>query len=58
MNNINPFILTLLSTIFTFTITTLGSSIVFFFKKVNKNILDAMLGAAAGIMISASFFHY
>ena len=56
MNNINPFILTLLSTIFTFTITTLGSSIVFFFKKVNKNILDAMLGAAAGIMISASFF--
>lgn len=48
--------LTFLATLFTFTITTLGSALVFFFKKVNKNFLDAMLGFSAGIMIAASFF--
>ena len=49
-------LLTILATLFTFLITTLGSGLVFFFKKVNKNILDAMLGISAGVMISASFF--
>lgn len=48
--------LTFIATLFTFTITTLGSALVFFFKKVNKNFLDAMLGFSAGIMIAASFF--
>ena len=54
--NIDPFILTILATLFTCAITTLGSSIVFFFKKVNKNILDIMLAISSGIMLSASFF--
>ncbi len=54
--NINPFILTIISTFFTFLITTLGSAIVFFFKKTNKNILNIMLSLSAGIMIAASFF--
>ena len=54
--NYNIILLTFLATLFTFLITTLGSSIVFFFKKVNKNVLDAMLGVSAGVMISASFF--
>lgn len=40
----------------TWFITSLGAAIVFFFKKVNKNLLDAMLGLAAGVMIAASFF--
>ena len=48
--------LTFIATLFTFSITTLGSALVFFFKKVNKNFLDAMLGFSAGIMIAASFF--
>ena len=48
--------LTFIATLFMFSITTLGSSLVFFFKKVNKNVLDAMLGVSAGVMISASFF--
>ena len=47
---------TLIATSFTFFVTSLGSSLVFFFKKVNKNILDAMLGVSAGVMIAASFF--
>ena len=46
----------LIATLFTFSITVLGSAIVFFFKKVNKNIMDAMLGFAAGVMIAASFW--
>lgn len=46
----------LIATLFTFGVTILGSAIVFFFKKVNKNIMDAMLGFAAGVMIAASFW--
>lgn len=56
MENINPIILAFLATLFTFSITMIGASIVFFFKKVNKNIMDGMLGFAAGVMIAASFF--
>lgn len=46
----------LIATIFTWSITALGASIVFFFKKINKSIMDAMLGFAAGVMIAASFW--
>lgn len=45
-----------IATIFTWAITALGASLVFFFKKVNKNVMDAMLGFAAGVMIAASFW--
>ena len=45
-----------IATIFTYSITTLGSAIVLLVKKINKNFLDAMLGFSAGIMIAASFF--
>lgn len=54
--NINPVLQALLATLFTFSITLLGASVVFFFKKINKTLLDAMLGFAAGVMIAASFF--
>ncbi len=46
----------LFAALFTWLITTLGAAVVFFFKKVNKTIMDAMLGFAAGVMIAASFF--
>lgn len=45
-----------LATIFTWGITALGASIVFFFKKVNKTVMDGMLGFAAGVMLAASFW--
>lgn len=45
-----------LASLFTWSITTSGASIVFLFKKINKNILDSMLGLSAGIMIAASFW--
>ncbi len=46
----------LLATIFTWSVTALGAAIVFAFRKINKNIMDAMLGFSAGVMIAASFF--
>ena len=54
--NLNYVYQALIATLFTFFITVLGSAIVFFFKKVSKNIMDAMLGFAAGVMTSASYF--
>jgi len=46
----------LLATLFTYLITALGASVVFFFKNVNQKILDLMMGFAAGVMTAASFW--
>lgn len=46
----------LLATIFTWGVTALGAAVVFFFDTVNRKLLDAMLGFAAGVMIAASFW--
>lgn len=54
--NLNPVLQALIACIFTFSITSLGAGLVVFFKNINKNILDAMLGSAAGVMIAASFW--
>ena len=54
--NSNAVIQAFIATLFTWFITTLGSSLVFCFKKVNKLILDIMLSMSAGVMISASFW--
>ena len=54
--NINYVYQALLATLFTYFVTLLGASIVFFFKKINKSIMDAMLGFAAGVMTAASYF--
>ena len=53
---LNPILQALLATIFTYSITALGAALVYFFKKINKNILDSMLGLSAGVMIAASFW--
>jgi ZIP family zinc transporter len=52
----NPVILALAATIFTWLMTALGSGMVFFFKEINKKVLNSMLGFAAGVMIAASFW--
>ena len=54
--NLSSPIQSLIGGIFTFLITSLGAASVFFFKKINRNIMDAFLGIAAGVMIAASFF--
>lgn len=54
--NLNPVIQALLATIMTYLFTMSGSALVFFFRKTNRNMMDAMLGVAGGVMIAASFF--
>ena len=52
----NVILLALLASLFTWGVTALGSSMVFFFKKINQKVLNSMLGFAAGVMIAASFW--
>lgn len=52
----SPVVQALLATLFTWSITALGASLVFLLKKINKTFMDGMLGFAAGVMISASFW--
>ncbi len=53
---INPVLLALFATLFTWGLTALGSGMVFFFKTINTKVLNMMLGFAAGVMIAASFW--
>lgn len=55
-SNLDHTIQALIATIFTWGVTAIGASVVFFFKKINKSVMDAMLGFAAGVMIAASFW--
>ncbi|MDP2814098.1 MAG: ZIP family metal transporter [Erysipelotrichaceae bacterium] len=52
----NPVQQALIGTLFTYGVTALGASLVFFFKSINKTVLNGMLGFAAGVMIAASFW--
>ncbi|MFO7634787.1 MAG: ZIP family metal transporter [Caldilinea sp.] len=54
--DVNPVWLAFLATCFTWGVTALGAATVFFFKTVNRKVLDSMLGFAAGVMIAASFW--
>jgi ZIP family zinc transporter len=54
--NLAPIIQALLATCFTWFVTALGASAVFFFKTINRKVLDGMLGFAAGVMIAASYW--
>lgn len=51
-----PVVQALFGTLFTWGVTALGAGLVFFFKSINKTVLNAMLGFAAGVMIAASFW--
>jgi ZIP family zinc transporter len=56
LENIHPIVQALLGTLFTWGMTALGATAVFFGKKINRKVLDGMLGFAAGVMIAASFW--
>lgn len=56
LKELNPVYLAFLATLFTWGVTALGAALVFFFKKINETVLNAMLGFASGIMIAASFW--
>jgi ZIP family zinc transporter len=53
---LNPVTQALMATLFTWFVTALGASLVFFFKTIHRKMLDGMLGFAAGIMIAASYW--
>ena len=54
--SINPVLAALYATLFTWILTALGASFVFFFKNMNRVVLDGMLGFTGGVMIAASFW--
>jgi len=55
-SGLKPIYQALVATLFTWLLTALGATLVFFFKKINRKVLDAMLGFAAGVMIAASYW--
>jgi ZIP family zinc transporter len=55
-SSLNPVVQALLGTCFTWLMTALGAAAVFFFRTVNKRLLNGMLGFAAGVMVAASYW--
>ncbi|MBD3239866.1 MAG: ZIP family metal transporter [Chitinivibrionales bacterium] len=55
-SSLNPVLQALLATLFTWSVTALGAAFVFFFRSIDRKLLDGMLGFAAGVMIAASFW--
>jgi ZIP family zinc transporter len=54
--SIDPILAALFATTFTWALTAFGASFVFFFKNMNRVVLDGMLGFTGGVMIAASFW--
>lgn len=53
---LSPLSQALIATLFTYLLTAIGASGVFFLKEVRQKLLDGMLGFAAGVMIAASYW--
>jgi ZIP family zinc transporter len=56
LQNYSPVAQALIAGLFTWGMTALGASFVFITKKVNKKLLESMLGFAGGVMMAASFW--
>ncbi len=56
LRSLPPVLQALLATSFTWGLTALGASTVFFFRSFSRRVLDAMLGFAGGVMIAASYW--
>lgn len=54
--NLDPAVQALLATLFTWFVTALGASLALFFRRAGRAALDAMLGAAGGVMLAASYW--
>jgi len=55
-SSIDPIYAALIATIFTWLVTAAGAGMVFFFKKLNRAVLDTTLGFTGGVMVAASCF--
>ncbi len=53
-SSIDPVLAALYATIFTWLLTAAGAALVFFFKTMNRAVLDGMLGFTGGVMVAAS----
>lgn len=53
---ITPVQAVLIATLFTWGVTALGASVVFFLRTMNRAVLDGMLGFTGGVMVAASFW--
>ncbi|SDR81084.1 zinc transporter, ZIP family [Gillisia sp. Hel1_33_143] len=56
LERIDPILAALYATLFTWGVTALGASLVFFFKNINRAVFDGMLGFTGGVMVAASFW--
>jgi zinc transporter, ZIP family len=56
LEQFSPIIQALLATLFTWGVTALGASLIFFTKEVSQKLLNGMLGFASGVMIAASYW--
>ncbi|HSA30590.1 MAG TPA: ZIP family metal transporter [Candidatus Omnitrophota bacterium] len=52
----HPVVQALIGGLFTWGLTAIGASTVFFTREINRKLLDSMLGFAAGVMIAASYW--
>lgn len=55
-SEMHPVWAALIATTFTWLVTAAGASLVFFFKTLNRGVLDPMLGFTGGVMVAASFW--
>lgn len=56
LESINPILAAFYASLFTWILTAAGASLVFFFKGMNRALLDGMLGFTGGVMVAASFW--
>jgi ZIP family zinc transporter len=53
---IDPVLAAFIATVFTWSLTALGASVVFLFKTMNRKVLNGMLGFTGGVMVAASYW--
>jgi ZIP family zinc transporter len=56
LKSIDPILAAFYATMFTWIVTAAGASLVFFFKTMNRAVLDGMLGFTGGVMVAASYW--
>ncbi len=56
LERIDPILAAFYATMFTWIVTAAGASLVFFFKTMNRAVLDGMLGFTGGVMVAASYW--
>ena len=56
LSSIDPILAAFYATLFTWGVTAMGTSLVFFFKTIKRSVFDGMLGFTGGVMVAASFW--